>query len=91
MALAKTWRPMIPLFLTDGTGDKDERAHASVELQPKDQAYPTGAIDCTQSTNEKNNWLPDSNLTTNTHYWIYVNGDIIGALDAIDSYPNLGG
>lgn len=70
------------------TGEEDTSSY-TVKLQPKEYAYPTGAIDCNQCTVDKQYWRPGSDLNTETDYWIYIDGDKKGHYNAIDGVSTI--
>ena len=72
----------------DSTGELDEAAK-TVELQPTNQAYPTGKIACTQLSS-LHTYKPNSDLDDETHYWIYVDTVKKYKLIALNSAPNIG-
>lgn len=65
---------IIELFKNDGSGDPDTSDTHVVRLQPIDQSYPTGAIDCSQCTSVAHRWQPDSDLSETMDYDLYVDG-----------------
>lgn len=75
----------IELFIPD-TGEPDTTAHV-VEFQPIDQAYPSGAVNATQCSINKEIYQPDSDLDEWTHYDIYVDGTNYMRLLALKSTP----
>lgn len=79
---AKENAPLIPIR-TWTTGAQDTSSH-TVKLQPKNYAYPTNAIDCSQTTQELWLWRPDSDLDSDTDYWIYIDGTKKGHYNAIN-------
>jgi len=70
------------------TGALDTGAH-TVKVQPIDQSYPTGAIDCSQLSSEYA-YKPDSDLDEDTHYDVYVDGSKLKRLIATNSTPMIG-
>lgn len=78
-----TWDKDTIIFsiLDSSTGEIDENSY-TVQLQPIDQAYPTGAIACSQLSSSK--WKPDSNCDTELAYDIYKNSTKIGRLLGTD-------
>lgn len=75
----------IQTLIDTTTGALDTTAR-TVELQPTDQAYPTGKINCTQMSSLYS-YLPDSALDTETHYWRYVDGSKTKKMVAYNSEP----
>jgi len=86
-----TWnKDYVLLRMVDpSTGENDTSTH-TVELQPTDQAYPSGKITCTQLSS-LHTYKPNSDLDTETHYWVYVDGTKKYKLIAFASEPNIGG
>ena len=70
------------------TGSEDTSAY-TVEWQPIDQAYDTGAIACSQCSTETHLWRPDSDLDDGTHYHLYVDGTKKDLLIAREAKPNM--
>jgi len=70
------------------TGALDTNSY-TVQFQPVDQAYPTGAIACSQLS--EGNWNPDSDLDTELAYDIYVNTVKIDRRWGIDLMAAIGG
>lgn len=71
------------------TGELDETAY-TVEMQPTDQAYPTGKTACTQLSS-LHTYKPNSDLDEDKHYWVYVGGSALYKLIALNSEPAVGG
>ena len=71
------------------TGELDETTY-TVELQPTDQAYPTGKIACTQLSS-LHTYKPNSDPDEYTHYWVYVDTVKKFKLTAFASEPMTGG
>jgi hypothetical protein len=76
-------------LLANGTGSGDTSAH-TVEFQPIDQAYPTGAIAGTQCSGDASVYQPASNLDTEKHYDIYVDAARVGRIFGMDANPSFG-
>jgi len=74
-------------ILDSSTGEIDENSY-TIQAQPIDQAYSTGAVACSQLTSGK--WKPDSNLDTELAYDIYKNATRIGRIWGIDLMPGIG-
>lgn len=71
------------------TGADDESAHV-VKLCPIENAYPSGAITCTQASVKLSRYYPSVDLDDETHYAIYVDDTRIGTLFALKSAPPIG-
>ena len=52
-----------------GLPDTDEH---SVKLQPLEQTYPNGAVNCIRASGDPSFWLPETDLDTESHYDVYV-------------------
>jgi hypothetical protein len=86
-----TWAKEEALFkLYNTTTGADDTGSYTVKVQPSDQAYPTGAVACSQ-LGATNTWRPDSNLDDQKHYDIYVTGAKIGRMLSPESLPSIGG
>ena len=70
------------------TGELDSNSY-TIELQPVDQAYDTGAIACSQLTSGR--WKPDSDLDTELAYDVYNNTVKIGRIWGTNLMPAIGG
>ena len=66
---------------------KDTDSH-TVQFQPIDQAFSTGAVLGTQGTAQKHLWYPSSDLDTTKIYDIYVNGTRVYRIFGIDIVGN---
>jgi hypothetical protein len=71
------------------TGADDVTDHV-VEVCSADNAYPTGAVTCTQCTSEKSRYYPSEDLDDETHYDICVDGINVGRIPAKKSYAPIG-
>lgn len=72
------------------TGSPDTTAH-TVQLQPTNQTFPTGAVTCSQKSTITSMWGPDSDLDDETHYYVYVNSTKKDLIIARESQPMIGG
>jgi hypothetical protein len=79
------------IHLVTATTAADDTSSHTVKLQPIDQAYPTGAVDCTQGTSEQARWYPDTDLDEDQHYDVYVDDVKIGRILSYNSLPAIGG
>ena len=84
-----TWNndTIIITLLDSSTGAVDTNSY-TIQCQPVDQAYSTGAISCSQLSSGK--WKPDSNLDTENAYDIYKNSSRIGRIWGIDLMASVG-
>ena len=76
----------IPL-LKPITMAKNTDSH-TVQFQPIDQTFSTGAVLGTQGTAQKHLWYPSSDLDTTKIYDIYVNGTRVYRIFGIDIVGN---
>jgi hypothetical protein len=58
-------------IVTRATGSPDPGTH-TVQLQPYNQTYPTGAVTCSPCATVTSMYIPDSDLDDETHYDIYI-------------------
>lgn len=72
------------------TGLPDTAAH-TVQFQPINQAYPTGAVAGVQCSDDKSVYQPASDLDTDHHYDIYVDGVWVDRKTSKASNPPIGG
>jgi len=84
-----TWdKDLIIISIYDSsTGELDTNSY-TIELQPVDQAYDTGAIVCSQLSSGR--WKPDSDLDTENAYDVYKNTSRVGRILGIDLMPSIG-
>ena len=68
------------------TGDPDTGLH-TVKIQPINQTFPTGAIDCSHVGNGY--YIPDSDFNNEMHYDIYVDGTKKRRRLSDNSFPGL--
>jgi len=79
-----SWNKDLIIFpLLDSTTGEIDSTSYTIQLQPIDQAYPTGAVACSQLSSGK--WKPDSNLDTTNSYEVYKNASKIGRIYGIDT------
>ena len=86
-----TWEKesiFIPLHVPV-TGAEDTTGH-TVEFQPINQGYPTGAILGVQCTTNQNLWQPASDLDDELDYDIYCDGSCITRLPAKKAVSSIG-
>ncbi len=85
------WQKEKILFrlVTWSTGVPDSGTY-TVKLQPTDQGYPNGAVNCTQATEDGSYRRPEADLDTDKHYDIYVDGEKKRRIFSPESTPPTG-
>ena len=86
-----TWdKEDVAFELVNSTTGSPDTSSYTVKLQPVDQAYPTGAITCSQKSTVKSIYGPDSDLDDETHYFVYIDGSKKDLIIARESVPAIG-
>jgi hypothetical protein len=79
----------ILITLRDSTTGELDTVTRTVQVQPIDQAYPTGAVSCSQLSC-LSVYKPASDLDENTAYDVYVGGLKVWRLQALNAVAPVG-